>query len=117
MVSLGRAPEESGLADVLDSLGRPPAVTVEMVRDQAAQIGHTDCSVWISDRKTRKQIPGRFESAGYTVVRNENDKHDGQWKVGVKRMTIYGRKDLSERDRQAAAMTLCRAPPPPGAGR
>ena len=113
MVSLGRAPEESGLADVLDSLGRPPAVTVEMVRDQAGKIGHTDCSTWINDRKMRRQIPGKFETVGYTVVRNESDKHDGQWKVGVKRVTVYGRKDLSERDRQAAAWALCRQPPPP----
>jgi hypothetical protein len=102
MVDAGRAPEDSELADALDKLGNPPAVTLDMVIPHAGN----DLRATISDRRTRRQIPHRFEAAGYVPTRNPHDKHDGQWKIGGKRQTVYARKELSERDRLAAATAL-----------
>ena len=58
---------------------------------------------WLKDPRNRRQIPHRLEAAGYVPVRNDADKHDGQWKVGGKRQTIYARRELSLRDRYLAA--------------
>jgi hypothetical protein len=63
---------------------------------------------WLLERRNRRQIPHRLETAGYVPVRNDADTHDGQWKVAGKRQTIYARKELCQRDRIAAANELCR---------
>ena len=56
-----------------------------------------------------RQIPHRLESVGYAAVRNEADKHNGQWKVDGKRQTVYAKRELAIRDRIAAASALCKA--------
>jgi hypothetical protein len=104
IVDASRAPEDAELADVLDNLGNPPAVTVGMLcgsaRDSFAE--------WLQDRRNSRQIPYRMEAAGYVAVRNDADRRDGQWKVAGRRQTIYAKRELSQRDRIGAAMTLCR---------
>jgi phage/plasmid primase-like uncharacterized protein len=94
-----RAPEDSELADVLDSLGRPAAIRLE----QIASLAPKDLAEWLRDRKNRRKIPHRMESAGYVATRNPGDKHDGQWKIGNKRHTVYVQSQLSLRDRIEAA--------------
>ena len=54
------------------------------------------------DRRNRRQIPHRLESAGYTPVRNPPPT-DGLWKVGGKRQAIYAKASLPVSDRLAAA--------------
>lgn len=104
MVDAGRAPEDSALADALDELKNPAAVTTSMICNYASE----SLREFLTDRKSARQIPHRMESAGYTAVRNESDKRDGQWRVDGKRQTIYARRDLSMRDRIIAATRLCR---------
>ena len=71
-----RAPEDAELADVLEHLGQPDAVT--MTRLQTSATG--DFGVWINDRKNRRNIPHRLESCGHVPVRNPDAK-DGLWKI------------------------------------
>src|SRR5262249_26054109 len=97
IVDASRAPEEGELADILDELGRPCTVTLGEVRARA--IG--DFLEWLEDRKNRRAIPHRMESAGYVPVRNDS-AGDGLWKVNEKRQVVYARNDLSLRDRIAA---------------
>ena len=47
----------------------------------------------------------RLEACGYVAVRNE-DASDGLWKVRGRRQAIYGKADLSLRDRLIAASEL-----------
>jgi hypothetical protein len=101
IVDANQAPEDAELADVLDFLGNPSAVTLVSVQNNA----NGDFQVWIRDRKNRRQIPYRFERCGYVTVRNDAAK-DGQWKIGDHRQTVYARADLSLRDRIAAARRL-----------
>jgi Family of unknown function (DUF5906) len=108
IVDANRAPEDSELADVLEALRNPPAVTLSDITFYA--LG--DFKGWLQDRKNRRQVPHRLETAGYVPVRNDADKHDGQWKVDGKRQTIYARRELSVRDRIAAAAQLCRRDTP-----
>lgn len=101
IVDAGRAPEDSELADIFDQLGNPPAVTLRAITDKAS----TDFAAWLSDRRNARQIPHRMESAGYVAVRNDSAQ-DGRWKVAGRRVPIYAKRDLSERDRLAAARSI-----------
>jgi hypothetical protein len=102
IVDANRAPEDAELADVLDQLDRPVAVTLTLLAGSAT----TPFREWLLDRRNRRQIPNRLDAIGYVQIRNEAAK-DRLWKVGEKRQAIYVRKDLSTPDRIAAAARLC----------
>jgi hypothetical protein len=59
------------------------------------------------DRKNRRAIPHRLEQCGYVPVRNEAAE-DGLFKIMKRRQAVYGRADLSVRDRHAAATQLAK---------
>jgi primase-polymerase (primpol)-like protein len=113
MVEAGEAPETGDLADALDKLGNPPAVTVEQV--VLASMVNPMFMAWLKDPRNSRNIPHRFQDAGYVPVRNPDAQADGRWKVAGRRTPIYAKKELLERDRIIAASELCRAsvPPPP----
>jgi hypothetical protein len=67
IVSASRAPEDAELADILDRIGNPPAITI--ARLQAEAVG-TDFGQWLTERKNRRIIPHRLENCGYVPVRN-----------------------------------------------
>jgi len=54
----------------------------------------------------REFTPHRLAGVGYTAIRNEADKRDGQWKVGGSRQMVYALADLSKHERCAAATEL-----------
>jgi hypothetical protein len=101
IVDANRAPEDSELADALEGINKP-AVTLTHILAYVLEEGFRD---WLKDRRNRRFIPHRMEVCGYTPVRNSGVK-DGQWVVDSKRQTVYARKELSIRDRIAAAAAL-----------
>jgi Bifunctional DNA primase/polymerase, N-terminal len=108
IVQSSQPPEDAELADALDKLkdplnqALPKVVTIgQLVGDNS----YSPFSVWLLDRRNSRVIPHRFEKCGYSRVRNEAAT-DGQWKVGGKRQAIYGRTDLSVRERYEAATDL-----------
>ena len=105
IVDANRAPEDAELADTLDGIakeGRPvTAVTIPML--VAAAMG--DFQSWLQDRKNRRVIPYRLESAGYVQFRNDAAQ-DGLWKISGKRQVMYARNDLSAADRLKAARQI-----------
>lgn len=102
IVDANRAPEDAELADALDRLDNPPAVTLA---DLAAPPTPAAFGEWLRDRRNARQIPHRLEAAGYVPVRNDAAK-DGLWKTADRRQVVYARQDLSLRDRLAAVRTL-----------
>jgi len=104
VVDAGRAPEDAELADVLDRLQWPEAITLSDLITAAARLD-SDFSDWLQDRRNRRKVPHRLEEAEYVPVRNDGAK-DGRWKVGGKNQMIYARRTLSVRDRIAAATRL-----------
>ncbi|WP_271577965.1 primase-helicase family protein [Bradyrhizobium sp. CCBAU 11361] len=100
IVDASRAPEDAELADVLDRLGNPDAVTLVQVQAMASD----GFEIWLGDRKNRRQIPHRFEQCGYVVVRNNT--RDGLWVINRRRQVIYARANLPLRDRLAAATKM-----------
>jgi hypothetical protein len=105
IVEANRAPEEGELADILDKLGNPDAVTTAEIIDATDYT--SDFRTWLKDRKNRRAIPHRFNSAGYVPVRNEA-RETGLWVVGGVRQVVYAQKALAVRDRLKAVTTLQR---------
>jgi hypothetical protein len=102
IVDSNRAPEDAELADALDVLDNPQAVTIAMLDNP---LSDADFRAWLTDRRNRRQIPHRLETAGYLPVRN-SAAADGLWKIGRKRQVIYAQKSLCERDALIAAQDL-----------
>lgn len=98
IVNAGRASEDAEIADLIDALQHPPALTLSDLITRAP----ADLAEWLRDRKNRRRIPHRLEAVGYLPVRNPTAE-DGLWKVDGKRHVIYGPAPMTERDRQAAA--------------
>jgi hypothetical protein len=101
VVDSGRAPEEGELADVLDKLGNPKAVTLaDVIRKSEMEF-----SDWLTDRKNRRAIPHRFDAVGYMPVRND-DAASGLWNIGWVRQAVYAQKDLTPSERRDAAVAV-----------
>jgi hypothetical protein len=98
IVAANSAPEDAELADVLDALGNPDAVTLEQLLTKASG----EAAEWLMDRRNRRAIPHRMERCGYTPVRNP-DADDGLWRLRNKRQAIYARTSLSAKVQVAAA--------------
>jgi hypothetical protein len=102
IVDASRAPEDAELADALDRLGNPDAVTLAAV---VAATTDQEFAEWLGDRKNRRALPFRFEQCDYVPVRN--DSHgDGLWVINGKRQVVYAKATLSLRDQIAAARRL-----------
>jgi hypothetical protein len=101
IVTAHRAPENAELADVLDRLGRPDAVTLRMITNNAPG----DFAEWLKDRRNRPKIPHRFEDCGYTPVRNPG-ADDGLWRIQGRREVVYGPASLAPKARLAAVEAL-----------
>jgi hypothetical protein len=106
IVASGSAPEDAELADALDDLDRPDAVTLDQVANRAA----AEFAIWLRDRKNSRLVPHRMEACGYVAVHNPTDNTDGRWRVDGRRQVIYARAELSVRDRISAARTLSGRP-------
>jgi hypothetical protein len=103
IVDSSRAPESAELADALEKLGHPDAVTLVSIADVLSNLD--DFAKWLLDRRNSRLIPHRLEEGGYVAVRNDAAK-DGLWKVAGRRVAVYAKAALSLRDRIAAAHAL-----------
>jgi hypothetical protein len=101
IVNANRAPEDAELADALDALASPAAVTLGAIEGRAT----SDFAAWLRDRKNSRVIPHRLEAVGYVPVRNPGPK-DGLWKVAGRRQVVYAKHELALRERLQAAKDL-----------
>jgi hypothetical protein len=99
IVSVNQAPEDAELADIIERLGTPDALTI----NQLVTAATGEVLVYLSERKNRRALPHRFERCGYVAVHGPSD---GQWKIGGKRQTVYAKQTLSPREREQAAKKL-----------
>jgi hypothetical protein len=102
IVDANRAPEDGELADVLDLIGRPDAITLDRLKASA----NGEIADWLRDRNNRRKIPHRLETCGYVPIRNDAVK-DGYWVVNGKRQAVYVKKTLPLRDQIAVATAIC----------
>jgi uncharacterized protein DUF5906 len=107
IVSVGRQPEDAEMADALDLLNNPNAVTLtQIINNTKNSFGQpSDFGLWLSDRANRRRIAHRLETCGYVAVRNPT-ADDGLWKIGERRQTIYALASLNRDDQVKAAEEL-----------
>lgn len=98
IVTSNSAPEDDELADALEKLGNPDAVTLSAI----ATVAESSFADWLRDRKNARRVPHKMEECGYRSVRNPNSQR-GRWKVDGRDMMIYTRKEMSIRDATRAA--------------
>jgi hypothetical protein len=101
IVNVGQAPEDAELADVIDAMKGPDALTPKMI--VAAATG--TAAEWLTELKSRRALPHRLERCGYICIRNPNAK-DGYWVVDKERQPIYAKSTLSVQQRVEAAKKL-----------
>ena len=90
--------ESDELADALDALKRPDAVTT-------AQLVLQDINLaWMIDHRYGRRVPYRMEENDYTACRAK--QNNGRWIINGKRHVIYVRVELSPEQRRAAAAAL-----------
>ena len=102
IVDSSKTPEDSELADAIEKLGNPDALTLSRL---SAHIPG-DLALWLGDRRNARLIPHRMEEVGYEPVRNPYATKDGRWMVDGRKQTVYARKLLCDRDRITAARGL-----------
>jgi len=102
IVDAGRSVEDSDLADALDRLDWPEAVTLGDLESATVDDGFKE---WLRDRKNRRQVPHRMKEAGYAPVRNDAAK-DGFFKMHGRRQVVYARDTLTIAQQLSAARTL-----------
>jgi hypothetical protein len=113
IVNANRSSEEGELADVIDLLGNPKALTLDDLI--AKTVLNHSLAEWLKDRKNRRNIPYRLEACEYEPQPNPDAK-DGLWKIGDKRQTVYVQKVLTMRESMEAAIERVKrgtTPPPP----
>ncbi|WP_128925607.1 bifunctional DNA primase/polymerase [Bradyrhizobium guangxiense] len=114
VVAAGVAPESGDLADVIETMGKPDALTLQMIR--ARTPGDSQLRLLFEDVKLRKAVPKRLAECGYVAVANPDARDSGgRWRVSGGKTTIYARQELTEDGRLAAARSLSTAsltPPP-----
>jgi Family of unknown function (DUF5906) len=103
IVNASRSPEDAELADILDQLRNPQAITLIQLINHLHE--GDEFRDWLKDRRNRRQIPHRMEMCGYMPVRNDA-ADDGLWKIGGRRMVVYARSELSIADQIRAAAEL-----------
>ena len=103
IVSTGSAPEDAELADLLDKLGNPDAVTLAQLRPRPTRVLTSGCPIGA----TGASIPHRMSSCGYVPVRNP-DADDGLWRIKEVRQAIYAKAALSHRERLGAAQAIAK---------
>jgi hypothetical protein len=100
-----RAPEDAEMADVLEFLDNPQAITLLSVILKAQEKKRHEFADWLRDRKNRRILPHRFEACGYVPIRNP-DADDGLWKITDRRQVIYSKASLSFAEQVRAARGL-----------
>jgi hypothetical protein len=92
--------ESDELADALDALGRPDAVTTTQL------VLKDNNLAWMIDRRFARRVPYRMEESGYPTCRAK--RNNGRWIINGKRHVIYTKAELAPDQRRVAAEALVR---------
>ena len=93
--------ESAWMGDLLDTLGRPGAVTAQAVRQSATG----DLALWFMSNQNSNRVRHFLEECDYRYFPNPVTK-DTCWKVGGRRQYVYVRCDLLPEERTAAKDAL-----------
>jgi hypothetical protein len=101
MVNVERTTDYGELADAIEALGNPEALTLVEL------IAKAPSAEWLSDSKMGRKIEYRLQRCGYIRAANPDaERNSGMWRVNEKRMMIYARRELPKGKRTEAARRL-----------
>jgi hypothetical protein len=101
IVNLNTAPEDHDLADVIDAMGSPDALTLKQLMAKATGA----VTEWLLDGKNARMLKHRLSRCKYVAVRNP-DREDGRWRINGMKETVYAKSSLSPQERERAAREL-----------
>jgi hypothetical protein len=87
--------DESELADLLDLMGNPPAVTLRQLAAAADGRQMQTLASALLDKTQSRTTANRLATAGYAFVPNPTARDSGLWNIAGRRVAAYARKDLS----------------------
>jgi Family of unknown function (DUF5906) len=99
MANAMRSEDESEMADVIESLGRPWALIIPDIIARAHSLGQRyDTFVsFLEDRKNARIVSLRLEQCGYRRFANPDEK-TGRWRVNGQRIAVYIRAEMTDRE-------------------
>jgi hypothetical protein len=97
IVNAMRSEEESEMADIIDSLDKPRALTISDLISRARTVGRHGFVDFLEERKNARVVGIRLEQSGYRRFANPNEK-TGRWRVGGQRTGVYVAKELTDRE-------------------
>jgi Family of unknown function (DUF5906) len=100
MIRAEQPVEEDELADTIDALERPDALTIAELVTRNVDLE------WMIAPKTRRSVPHRLGRCGY--VSCESEQNQGRWLIKGRRHTVYVKRGLSQGAQHAAAVALVR---------
>lgn len=106
IVDANRSSMDGEMADAIDALGKPHALTISDLLSVASD----GLCMWLSDTKNRRAMPHRLSEVDYVSVPSKADSH--LWIVSGKRQVIYAQRSLSLAERLNWAETLTKRPVP-----
>jgi hypothetical protein len=104
IVNTHRPPEDAGIADAIDVLGKPKALTIAQLIAKASP----KIAEWLTHKGNQNQIQHRLEECEYLRISNPGSK-DGYWKCGDRRVAVYAQAELPVTDQIEAARALSEA--------
>jgi hypothetical protein len=114
IVNAMRSEEESELADVIESLEHPDALTIPKLIARAHTLGprYKPFAEFLQERKNSRLVAMNLEKARYRRFDNPNEATDGRWSIGGRRLPVYVRKNLTDRQAFQAIRALSGAADP-----
>lgn len=100
IVAANHAPEDIELSSVVEDLGEPNALTLEMLRKGAP----FDLQNFLSNAATRRAVGHRLSALGYVPMANPDAKN-GLWRIAGEKVVAYVKRNLTP----AAALTAIKA--------
>ena len=105
IVAASNNPEDAEIADLLDAIGNPTAVTIDQLAGEANRQQRTEIHFTLTNHKHRRAVPHKLERAGYEPVRNP-DAVDGLFKIDGRRRTVYAKRGLGLAEQLRAARAI-----------
>ena len=105
MVNAMRSEEESEMADIIESLGTPRALTIADIIGRARSLGNHAFVDFLQERKNARIVSIRLEDCDYRRFNNKHEKQ-GRWRIGSQRTGVYVLKQMTEREGYEAVKQL-----------
>jgi hypothetical protein len=111
MVNAMRSEEESEMADVIDALKHPNALTIPDLILAANHLGsrYGAFVTFLEDRKNARLVAIRLEECRYRRLANPHDQ-TGRWPINGRRVVVYIRRELMDREGFQAVKAIRDAP-------